>query len=403
MLKKLFIFLIAAAVLPIYASAAEENFTPVRAYADSFGDVSDGDWFFGYVSHLYELGLTEGSNGYFMPQGQLTTAEAVTFAARLHSIYFTGSSDAADTFSPGENWYDTYFAYAESCGITDDRFRGMENSPALRKYAAYIFSFVFPMDDINSISEADIPDSSGEYSYYIAKAYACGIMNGKSASLAFLPDEPLLRSEAAAVVSRCADPGRRLNIEKSSWAADMPEAAYADGIIVVSSSGGSSGNFSFHKKSENGVWKELITVPCRLGYNGLGKTSEGDGKTPCGTFRIGTAFGIADDPGTALEYIKVDDSMYWVSDPSSAYYNTLVSADNISPDWSEAEHLSSYVTAYEYAVDTGFNAERVPGLGSAIFIHCSTGSSTAGCIAIDRESMIYLLQSITPNTVVVIG
>ena len=405
MLKKIIVSILCIFIPLISASADTGSFAEIRGYDGNFdADISSDDWYYDYAVTLYRIGLAEGSEGRFMPLKTLSIAEAVTFAARLHSIYYTGSPDAAGSFAPGENWYDTYFSYAESKLIIDDRFRGMEEAPALRKYAAYIFSFVFPMDDINDISGGDIPDLDEEYSYYITKAYSCGIMNGTDASLAFAPDASLLRCEAAAIVSRCAVPDMRIGgIEKSSWAATMPEASYADGIIVVSSSSPGTGNLSFHKKSENGVWTELLSVPCYIGRNGLGKTSEGDGKTPCGTFRLGTAFGIEDDPGTALDYVKVDNSHYWVDDPSSDYYNTLVNSNDVVPDWSSAEHLASYSTAYAYAVDTGYNSERTPGIGSAIFIHCSTGSPTAGCIAVDRESMIFLLRSVTPDTVIVIG
>ena len=45
--------------------------------------------------------------------------------------------------------------------------------------------------------------------------------------------------------------------------------------------------------------------------NGPGKQSEGDTKTPLGTWTIGEAYGINDDPGSRVPYTKVDDDMYW--------------------------------------------------------------------------------------------
>lgn len=405
MLKKIITIIIALFTLSLTAFADNSYFTELRDYSGEFDlDISENDWFYDDAVALYKLGLSNGYDGRFSPYDQLSIAEAVTFAARLHSIYYTGSPDAADEFSEGGEWYGTYFDYAFENGIIDDRFNGIENEPALRKYAAYIFALVFPMENINYVPDEDIPDLDEEYAYYISASYSKGIITGTDTLLTFSPDNPLLRCEAAAIVARCAIPDMRISgIKKSSYAALMPESEYADGIIVVTYKGNSEGAFSFHKKSENGVWEELITVPCYVGRNGIGKTAEGDGRTPTGTFPLGIAFGNEEEPGTELEYIQVDDSHYWVDDPYSAFYNQIVSTYDVDPDWSSAEHLASYKTAYAYAISIGYNPDCVPGLGSAISIHCSTGNPTSGCIAIDRSSMLELLYHATPNTVVVIG
>lgn len=35
-------------------------------------------------------------------------------------------------------------------------------------------------------------------------------------------------------------------------------------------------------------------------------------------------FGLADDPGSSKDYLKVNDNHYWVDDVNSKYYNKLV-------------------------------------------------------------------------------
>ena len=57
-----------------------------------------------------------------------------------------------------------------------------------------------------------------------------------------------------------------------------------------------------------------MTTPGFIGKSGLGKTKEGDGKTPVGTFHFNATFGIADDPGCKIPYTKVDDDTYWSGD-----------------------------------------------------------------------------------------
>ena len=378
--------------------ADNDNFEFVREYDNYFiVDVSEGDWYYDSVVTMYKLGLTDGYAGTYMPDKDLTIAEAVTIAARLHSIYYTGSTYDADNYISGASWYDTYMAYAEDNGIIDDRFHGMEESPALRKYAAYIFSTVFEMEDINSIYPENIPDLDDEYSYYIISAYNIGLMTGVDDNLTFEPDGTLRRCEAAAIAVRCALPDMRITAEEY-----IPENEVARGIIRINGIEGSSGILSLSKKTSPYYWEEIMSVPCRIGRNGLYKTREGDGKTPCGTFPLGMAFGIEENPGTELEYIQLNENHYWVDDPASAYYNQFVDTGYVSPDWNSAEHLISESPAYDYAIDTGYNFDCTPGIGSAIFIHCSTGSPTNGCISISKEDMITLLQNVPANTTVVI-
>ena len=44
----------------------------------------------------------------------------------------------------------------------------------------------------------------------------------------------------------------------------------------------------------------------------------------------------------------------------------------------------------------------MPGKGSAIFMHCSVGKPTAGCVAIDREKLLELLKCVQENGLICI-
>ncbi len=46
--------------------------------------------------------------------------------------------------------------------------------------------------------------------------------------------------------------------------------------------------------------KVLFTTTVYVGKNGLGKTGEGDSKTPIGTMHVLSAFGIKSNPGTSM-------------------------------------------------------------------------------------------------------
>ena len=139
----------------------------------------------------------------------------------------------------------------------------------------------------------------------------------------------------------------------------------------------------------------MLSTSGFIGRNGSGKTVEGDGKTPLGTFTVGKAYGIASDPGSIIPYTKVTNSMYWCGRSDSPYYNTLIDASKSGPG---DEHLIEYTEAYQYLLDIGYNTACTPRLGSAIFLHCSRNQPTAGCIAIPKSDMASTLRMITPGT-----
>ncbi|MEE3343800.1 MAG: L,D-transpeptidase family protein [Bacilli bacterium] len=137
-----------------------------------------------------------------------------------------------------------------------------------------------------------------------------------------------------------------------------------------------------------------------IGLNGSTiNKMEGDNKTPLGIFDIGMAFGTHNKVNTKLPYIKITKDLYWIDDIESNYYNELININDVSKDWTSAEHLIDYPKEYEYAIEIKTNPSNIKGKGSAIFIHChGKNRYTAGCISISKEDMIYLLKKVDNNT-----
>ena len=190
----------------------------------------------------------------------------------------------------------------------------------------------------------------------------------------------------------------------SSWVKDLKAAQSTTQMIVVSGKD-TYATVSMHTKDANGVWVENFSVTGRLGSNGLGKQVKGDKKTPIGVYRFTDAFGIKDDPGiTAIPYVKLDPSHHWVGDPDSKYYNQFVSTKDVEMDWKSSEHLIDYNPAYNYSLALDYNAERIPGRGSAIFLHCPDKKfgTTAGCIAIPDENMIQAMRLLRSDCIIII-
>jgi len=186
----------------------------------------------------------------------------------------------------------------------------------------------------------------------------------------------------------------------SSWVVDLDIAETAGQIIVVAASG-SNATVSMHNKEEDGTWTEILSTAGKIGRNGIGKTKEGDGKTPTGVYRFMFGFGNMPDPGCGLNYTQVDDSYYWVDDSESVYYNQFVTTNEVTKDWDSAEHIAGVKSSYNYVLALDYNVDCVPGKGSAIFMHC-TPTGGAGCIAVPEEMMVEIMQNVKDECVVVI-
>ncbi len=68
-----------------------------------FTDISPDAWYYQEVANLYCFGLTGGvGDNQFAPDGLVSIAEVITYACRIHSLYY--DIPIADTVGSGE-WY----------------------------------------------------------------------------------------------------------------------------------------------------------------------------------------------------------------------------------------------------------------------------------------------------------
>lgn len=189
-----------------------DRFIRVNTYTDDlFRDVSRGDWFRGNVATAYELGLMRGTGeGTFSPANNVTLAEAVTLAARLHSIYNTGTERFPSY--DGGNWYDSYVNYARSQGIINTNYE--YTRPATREEFVHILAQALPkeaLEDIaGAVSFADDVDIT--YMGSVDLLTAAGVINGvaENGQTYFKPHAAITRAEVAAIVGRMAKPATRM-------------------------------------------------------------------------------------------------------------------------------------------------------------------------------------------------
>lgn len=204
------------ACLCLTALAAEpglSNFQKTQTYADAFLDVHSYDWFYENIKSVNELGLMIGkSTTRFDTESNMTVAEAMTIAARLHAIYQTGSGE----FTQSQPWYQVYTDYCKDNGIADPAAYDL-SLPVTRAQFAVIFANALPaeaLEAINEIEDDAIPDvkSDEACAEAVYRLYRAGILTGNDEKGSFAPGSSIRRSEAAAIVTRMALPELRKSL-----------------------------------------------------------------------------------------------------------------------------------------------------------------------------------------------
>jgi len=174
----------------------------------------------------------------------------------------------------------------------------------------------------------------------------------------------------------------------------------AEQVIAVTTSGyGSSyATFRAYRHTAHGWRRVFGPWSARIGTNGFaprGDKREGDGRTPTGSYGFQFMFGVNGNPGVRYHYRRALRTSFWDDDSSSANYNRWVDSryDAIgrSP---EPMHMSP---AYNYGAVIAYNTSRTPGRGSAIFLHVSHHSATAGCVSIGQARLVKVLRWLRPG------
>lgn len=193
--------------------------------------------------------------------------------------------------------------------------------------------------------------------------------------------------------------------DSPQWIQNLPATRNANQLLVVAQVGEKTNAWiSMHEKDADGNWQQIMTTPGFIGKNGLGKTKEGDNKTPVGTFHFNKAFGIATNPGCRLPYTQVDENIYWSGDANYKYNEMVNIKDFPALNKSDSEHLIEINPQYIYALNISYNESGAAGKGSAIFLHCFGNNKpwTGGCVAIPEAKMLFVMQNVKPECVIVI-
>ena len=159
----------------------------------------------------------------FDPSGELTYAQAITLASRMHQLHYTEEISLKNHWF-GRKWYKTYVNYAVENGLIDEAYKKYSrkemNSAITRSELIELLYKVLPEDElkaINDIGDNEIPDvkdfSDGAKAIYAM--YRAGILTGYVdtpgvTEHTFKGHESIKRSEAAVIAARMMEPTRRV-------------------------------------------------------------------------------------------------------------------------------------------------------------------------------------------------
>ena len=168
--------------------------------------------------------------------------------------------------------------------------------------------------------------------------------------------------------------------------------------VATDGYGTSYATLTAYERGASGWTQVFGPWTANVGRNGVapsGEKREGDGRTPSGTYGFDFMFGVNPNPGVKFSFRAITGTnIVWDDDPSSANYNLWIDTNNASAG---AGPEPMHVGAYGSGAVIAYNAARTPRLGSAIFLHLSSGRSTAGCVALPSSELIPLLQWLDPS------
>lgn len=176
-------------------------------------------------------------------------------------------------------------------------------------------------------------------------------------------------------------------------------------VISVVGVGGSDAKMDVYQRTGAGWQPVAVGIPAFVGSRGMAsQTREGEMKTPMGIFTLDFAFGTAPNPGGGLRYVQVGPNHWWDGDVNSPTYNSMqVCEKSQCPFSTDSPTENLEIPQYVHAVAMGVNSERVPGNGSAFFLHATDGGPTAGCVAIDDAKLVEIIRWLKPGALIAIA
>ena len=225
---------LASAAVSVFAAG---NFAKTKTYAEgTFSDLAQDKWYYNEVVSAYELGFMNGTSAdKFSAEGNVTVAQGITLASRIHNIYNGGTGE----FTQGDVWYQVYVDYAIENGFVKEGQFDSYTRNIKRIEMATLFADALPASEFAAKNNVTaIPDvSTADASYEkLLMLYNAGVVMGSNDYGDFYPNKDIKRSEASAIVNRVALAENRLSKVLLEKKADGNAVFYIDDKLAKESS-----------------------------------------------------------------------------------------------------------------------------------------------------------------------
>ena len=159
-----------------------------------------------------------------------------------------------------------------------------------------------------------------------------------------------------------------------------------------------------HVPNKNTLIIDDFKFRCCIGKKGLNSNKkEGDFSTPKGLFNLKKLYFRKDRIGIPIcKIVKkiIKKNMAWCDDLNHRKYNEEIKTLNRNLK----ENLYRKDHKYDYLISISHNEKKIPGKGSAVFIHLTNDyKPTKGCIALKKNDFEILLKLIDKKTKIRIG
>ena len=108
----------------------------------------------------------------------------------------------------------------------------------------------------------------------------------------------------------------------------------------------------------------------------------------------------------SIKINRITEHCGWCDDVNSKYYNKYINTKYCSFNNISYERLWREDNAYDIIIEMSHNTNPIiKNKGSAIFVHCSFSDNrnTAGCIALRKKDLVFLLKILRDKTFVKIN
>ena len=159
-----------------------------------------------------------------------------------------------------------------------------------------------------------------------------------------------------------------------------------------------------HVPNKNTLIIDDFKLRCCVGKKGLNSNKkEGDYSTPKGLFHLKKLYFRKDHVGSPKCKINkkaIKKNMAWCDNPNHKKYNEEIKTHNKSLK----ETLHRGDNKYDFIISISHNERKIPGKGSAVFIHLTDDyKPTGGCVALKKKDFEILLKLIDKKTKIRIG